>query len=632
MKVSRTWLQNYFDTELPSTEVIADALTFHAVEIEEVEGDMLDVKILPDRAAYMLCHRGVAVEVAASLNLPLTEDPLRTDVSEQPKTDRVVVEVEDAALCPRYMAALIEGVKVGPSPDWLKGALEAVGQRSINNVVDATNYVMLNIGQPLHAFDAGKLSAKDGRYLIGVRGAFEGERITTLSKDEYILPEGTLLITDRNADVALGIAGIKGGKAAEVDASTTNLIVEAASFDGTQVRKTAQALKLFTDASQRFQNKPSPALVAYGMRDVIALITEIAGGTLVGVTDVYTPEADVTAVEVSLTKINTLLGATYSAEDVKGALNRLSFSYTEADDVFAVLPSFERRDLVIAEDLVEEVGRILGYEHIPSIELPTQSQAPDQRRYRGIERIKDFLTERGYSEVSTQSFAKEGEVALANPLQEDRPWLRASLLTNLEDSLTRAAQMAPRLAGPDKDVRLFDLGNVFTGDGEFLVLALGVRPLVGKFDADLIKDHVAALEQDLFAEPVKARYALDASMVEINLSEVNLEKLGEDYALAAPKLGAYKPFSQYPFALRDIAVWTPEGTGESAVANTILSEAGDLLVRIDLFDEFTKDGRTSYAFRLVFESMDRTLSDADLDPAMERVTTALNAVEGFTVR
>lgn len=632
MKVSRAWLQNYFDTELPSTEAIADALTFHAVEIEEIEGDMLDVKILPDRAAYMLSHRGVALEIAASLNLPLKEDPLKTEIPAYPSADRLTVSVEDAALCPRYMAALVEGVQVGPSPAWLKDALMAVGQRSINNVVDATNYVMLNIGQPLHAFDADKLVEKDGSYHLMVRGALEGEKITTLTNDDYMLPEGTLVIIDQNADAAVGIAGVKGGKRAEIDAGTTRLVIEAANFDGAQVRKTAQVMKLWTDASQRFQNKPSAALAAYGMRDVLTLIKEIAGGRVTDVAETYATLETAIPVTVTLAKINSVLGTSYIADDVRSAFDRLGFSYTETEDAFTVLPSFERRDLVIAEDLVEEVGRILGYEQIQGVELPLQATAADQRRYRGIERIKDFLTERGYSEVSTQSFSKEGDVELANPLQQDAPWLRASLLPNMDAALARAVYAAPRIVGPDPDIRLFEIGNVFTKEGEYLVLALGARALSGKLSPDVIKDHVAALEQELFGEPVKARYTLDANTVEINLAAINLEKLGESYAPNQLTLGAYKPFSTYPFALRDIAVWTPEGTEESEVANIIVSSAGDLLVRLDRFDVFTKDGRTSYAFRLVFESMDRTLADTDLDPAMEQITKVLNATDGYTVR
>ena len=258
-KTSKKWLDTYFEKPLPDADVLADALTFHVAEVEEVAGDRIEVGVLPDRASYMLGHRGVAYELSAALDIPLKNDPLREAVPEQPSTERLSVTLVEG--CARYIGALVTGVKVGPSPAWLKEALEAVGQRSINNVVDATNYVMLNLGQPLHAFDARKLVARDGAYAIAVRRADTDETITTLTGEEFLLPEGTLLIADGNdAGSALGIAGIKGGMKASVDEATVDLVIEAANFDGAAVRKAAQTLKLFTDASSRFQNKPSPAL------------------------------------------------------------------------------------------------------------------------------------------------------------------------------------------------------------------------------------------------------------------------------------------------------------------------------------------------------------------------------------
>src|ERR1035437_9935268 len=187
MKVSLKWLQTYFDAPLPDANTLADQLTFHAFEIEETSDDMLDVKVLPNRAADCLCHRGIAKELSAILDTPLKNDPLRTPL---PMYDlggptSLTVKIEDSKKCLRYMGAVVKGVKIGPSPDWLKEAIEAVGQRSINNVVNATNYVMLNIGQPLHAFDAAKLALKDGTYSIGVRVAKEGEKITTLGGEEF---------------------------------------------------------------------------------------------------------------------------------------------------------------------------------------------------------------------------------------------------------------------------------------------------------------------------------------------------------------------------------------------------------------------------------------------------------------
>lgn len=634
MNVSRAWLQTYFDAPLPETAVMADGLTFHVAEVEEAEGDLIDVNVLPDRAAYLLSHRGVASELSAILDMPLSRDPLKQELPALPATDRLSVTLEEEH-CARYMAALVTGVKVGPSPAWLKEALEAVGQRSINNVVDATNYVMLDIGQPLHAFDAGKLVSREGGYAIAVKGATADEPVTTLTGEEYRLPEGTLLIADDNDDgAALGIAGVKGGIRASVDEQTTDLIVEAANFDGAAVRRTAQALKLFTDASTRFQNKPSPSLAAYGMRDVLALIQKVAGGEVLGACDVFPAPPEPQTVSVSLARIQEVLGAPFTADEVRSVFDKLGFSYTEVEDAFVVLVPFERRDLVIAEDLVEEVGRIRGYDAIAPAPLPVLQGIPDQARYRGIEAVRDFLIERGFTEISTPSFATEGEIELANPLQSDKPYLRASLVPNLKDALTRAASVAPRVLGTAPFVKLFEIGAIFTKQGESLVLSMGVVPVSGKpaLAAEALKQNVATLEQELLRVPSLARYSLEGQMMELNLGKLNLEKIGEDYAPVTVRQGAYRPFSPYPSALRDIAVWTPDGTEESEVASAIVKDAGDHLARIDLFDEFEKDGRTSYAFRLVFESRERTLADTDLDPAMERITQSLNAKEGWEVR
>lgn len=633
MKVYLPWLQQYFEKPLPDAEAIAHALTFHACEIEEVTGpkgkEVIDVKVLPDRAAYALSHRGIAGELAAILGMPLTKDSFAEVLSEYPTTNRLAVSVEDAARCPRYMAALITGVNVGPSPAWLVEALTAIGQRSINNVVDATNYVMLNIGQPLHAFDAGKLSNKDGVYAIGVRGALEAEPITTLTGEAYQLPEGTLVITDAGTGLPIGIAGVKGGKAAELTEATTDIIIESANFDGTLVRRTSQALKLWTDASLRFQNKPAAELVAYGMKEVLTLIQEIAGGDLVGVTDTYPVPSAPVEVRVSLNRINGLLGSTFTSEEVADALSRLTLPYTVTDDVFTVSPPFVRKDILIPEDVVEEVGRILGYEHVPAVPLSSLPTTPTNDEYVGGERIRDFLAERGWNEISTQSFAAIGDIVLANPLQNDRPYLRASLAANMQEALAKAATAAPRVRGVASAIKLFELGNVFTNTGELRMLSLGCRLASGKSAESLVKEEGEALQGELFGSVPVTQVA---DVAELNLSGVDVALLGRGYTPQAIRMGGYRPFSVYPFALRDVAVWTPAGTAESEVVNLILQNGGDFLVRIDLFDRFEKDGRISYAFRLVFESMERTLADTDLDPAMEQITTVLNGQKGFEVR
>ena len=630
MKISRAWLQTYFDKTLPSAEELGDALTFHSFEIEEAHGDLLDVKVLPDRAADSLSHRGVAREVAAVLDLPLKQDPLRAALPGFPGADSLSVSIEDPAKCLRYMGALVKGVKVGPPPAWLKEALEAVGQRSINNVVDATNYVMLNIGQPLHAFDAAKLGQRDGAYAIGVRGAHAGEKVTTLSGEEYAVPEGTLLITDATNDAPLGVAGVKGGKAAEVNASTTDIIIESANFEGASVRRAASALKLYTDASQRFQNKISPQLAAYGMRDVLGFIQDVAGGDVIDVVD-SASGADTgaqAAVTVTLAKINGLLGASFAAGDVAGAFDRLGFSYVQEGESFIVTPPFERRDITIAENLVEEAGRILGYDRIEARPLPQEAVTADQARYNGIERVRDFMAERGFTEISTQTFAATGDITLANPLDQTKPALRTTLSENMQAALAHAATVAPRVLGPDPIAQLFEIGTVFTKDGERLSLCFGFQQLSGKKYAALLSDTASALADEFGMHTS----ILTESVAEVDLSTIDLPTLGKEYEPKKIMLSPYRAYSIYPSAIRDIAVWTPEGTEESQVSMLIEKEAGELLARVDRFDRFEKEGRTSYAFRLVFQSDTRTLADTDLDPIMESVTNALNGQDGWEVR
>ena len=630
MKISRTWLQNFFDTELPSAEVIADALTFHAFEIEEVDGDVLDIKVLPDRAAYALSHRGIAREVAAVLNLPIAHDSLTAALPAWQASSELELSRGDTGRVQRMMGAIVRGVAIGPSPTWLREALESVGARSINNVVDATNYVTLNMGQPLHAFDAKKVGWHDGKLHITVRGAMADEKITVLTGETYTLPEGALVIAEGATGTALDIAGIKGGASSAITADTTELFVSVANFDGPAVRKTAQALNLFTDASVRFQNKISPELAAYGMRDVLALIQEVAGGEVVGVNDVYESVAPPAPVVASVSKVQRILGSSCTKEEIAGALVRLGLSYAESEGVFTVTPPFERRDLTIAEDIAEEVGRILGYDTIESKQLPPIERPQESDAYAGIERIKDALRARGYTEISTQSFAAVGDILLANPLDKTRPALRTRLSDTMQEALGRAVLAAPRVLGPEQPVQLFEIGSVFPKEGECLSLALGYRAVVGKTKPVHIDSIIDALRDEAgLAVPV---IRVDEGLAELSLRSVDLAALGKGYQPLPFALGAYRSFSNYPFALRDVAVWTPEGTEETEVANLILKEAGEYLVRLDCFDRFEKEGRISYAFRLVFESMNRTLSDADLDPAMARVSDVLNQQEGWQVR
>ena len=605
MKISHRWLQKYFDQPLPNVQILSDAFTFHSFEIEEIVDETMDVKVLPNRAADCLSHRGLAKELSAILEIPLKNDSFceGLPVLKDNKTKHLFVKIEDSKTCLRYCGAYVHGVKVGPSPMWLKEALESIGQRSINNIVDATNYVMFDIGQPLHAFDAQKLTLKSGTYAVGVRNAKDGETITTLSGDEITLSQGTPLIIDGYSDIALGIAGVKGGSFAEVTVDTTDLIIESANFDGTTIRRSAQALKLFTDASLRFQNRPSPELVAHGMRDVLKLIMDIAGGDIVDLTDVYPTQPVITPVSNSRQNINGLLGSDFTNDEILSVFHRLGLGVRQEGDTFTVVPPFERTDLVIPEDLTEEVGRILGYDRVVSTELPPITGVPDQSRYRGIERMKDQLVGQGFIELSTQSFAKKGDIYLANPLDKTKPALRTSLKENLDDALVQSKYYSPLVLSTSESPKLFEIGTVFLKDGEHLELQMTERV---------------------------PEWGEGVGVVD-NLSVAKMEEYGKDYVPNRYALSAYKPFSTYPFISRDIALWVPESVSGDEVEKILKENGGELLIQCRLFDEFKKDGKVSYAFRLIFQSFDRTLTDDEVGKVMDSVTGVLKE-RGFEVR
>jgi phenylalanyl-tRNA synthetase beta chain len=600
MKISREWLQTYFQAPLPESQAIANALTFHAFEIEGVEkvgsDDVIDVKVTPNRGHDALSHRAIAKEISAILNIPLASDPLKEAPNLSPTTDAASVIIEDTELCPRFTAGYIRGVKVGPSPDWLKQRLEAIGQRSINNVVDATNFVMFNIGQPVHAFDAGQLSQIDGKYAFEVRKAKSGEVLMALDDKEYKLTESNLVVADKNSGKAVGIAGVKGGKPAGITEATKDIIVECANFNGVSVRKTSKALNLSTDASQRFQQVISPELAAHGQRLTIDMILKIAGGELVGFADAYPKPTTPWQVTVTAAHTSKLLGIEVTPDEIKTSLTHLGLAFTEADGSFTVEIPFERLDLTIPEDLIEEVGRMIGYEKIPSKELPAFDTRPEvNQNFAAAERVRKDLTGMGYSEVFTSVFADKGEVAVLNKVDSVKPFLRATLTDGLNDALKKNVQNKDLLGL--KDVKLFEIGTVWRGGKEEIM-------------AGIVTEKEKAKEDPL---------------------SLYVKETSEYEQLPVSTLDRYQSFSRYPSITRDIALWVPADTQAEEVKNVIAKAAGDLMVRIDQFDEFKKGEKTSYAFRLVFQSFEKTLTDDEANFAMNSVYETVKG-RGWEVR
>lgn len=624
----------FFDGKLPSPEEVAKAFTFHSWEIEEMEEregtTVLDVKVLPDKSAWALSHRGIAKDLSVVLNMPLAHDPFSTRPDLVPKSEKVTVELKTSK-CRRYIAAHLTGVKVRPSPEWLQADLRALGQRPINNIVDITNYVMLGVGQPLHAFDAKKLS----KLALGVRNAKEGEKITTLTGEEYTLSSTDMVIFDGGNDAPVGIAGVKGGKAAEIDEGTTDIVIESANFDPVSVRKTSQRLKLRTEASMRYENGVVPDVTAFGIRDAVKYIVEFVedfgGGTLEGYVDTGAPAPAREKVSVTIQKLNSVLGLSLSKDDVDSVIKRFGYPYEWKGDTLTVEPPFERPDLVIPEDLIEEIGRIYGYDHVRSVVPDATASVEMNQTFYYVDLIRDTLADAGFSEVFTSSFREKDEVKLANAFAADKGYLRSNLRVNMDEALAKNAPMADLLGV--SAVRLFEVGTVFNTDAERLKVAIGVRSPGG---------YKAKIDQPALAEGIAALSGIIGDIAvadtENGIAEIDLTSILK----SLPKPEKYRPFtktpdityqqfSQYPFVSRDVAFWVGNDATSETLHNFIRETAGPLLVRLTQFDRFEKAGRVSYGFRLILQSFEKTLSEEEITEVMDRVYNALKE-SGYEIR
>lgn len=631
MKISYNILNTFFDGKLPEPSVLEEAFTFHSWEIEEVlekEGDtVFDVKVLPDKSAWALSHRGIAKDLSVILGLPFVHDLFAHRPILEPMIEDLTISV-GTQKCDTYTSAYVTGVTVGPSPEWLVRSLGVLGQRSVNNIVDATNYVMFLLGQPLHAFDAKKLGALS----VGVRNAREGEIITTLTGESYTLTAHDAVIVDGSTDTPIGIAGIKGGKVAEVDQKTTDIVIESAHFDAVSVRKTAQRLKLRTDASMRYENGIDARVTTYALAEVVRIILEVAHGSLVGYVAVEASLPLHAEVAVSLEKINSVLGLSLSRDVVDGIIARFEYAYHWKEDLLTVRPPFERPDLVIPEDLIEEIGRVHGYDHVQSVTPSPLPLTEINQTFYYTDALRTALQDVGFSEVFTSSFREIDEVKLQNALASDKGYLRSTIAGNMREALARNAPNADLLGV--KEVALFEMGIVFTTEGQKLALALGVSSSSGykaKNDDKVLARGFEAVKSVLGSMPKWEGGAGVAETVLTNIFATLAKPSSYSSFVKTPDI-SYKTFSAYPFASRDVALWVPNHAGhgsekvsEETLVALITKHASDLLVRLDLFDRFEKEGRVSYAFRLVFQSFERTLTADEINYLMKNVTEALES-------
>ncbi len=642
---------------------------------------------------------GVAREAAALLGVPLRRDVLEVLQSRpaglSPDPDYLRLEILDSALCPRYSAALIRSVEVGPSPFWVQIPLRRAGLRPINNIVDVTNYVMLELGQPLHAFDYNVLRPRPGeeRPIIVVRRAEPGERMRTLDGQLHTFDEKMLLITDGGGPVA--VAGVMGGEESEVSEETKDVLLESANFDYLSVRRTSREQGLLTESSQRFGRQVDPELTAKAAARAAYLMADLAQGEVAPVIGDLFPGSEARrVVEIDPGYVERVLGVRVPVEEVVRILTSLEFdvdgSASQAGTLRVRVPS-HRQDVLRPADLVEEVARIWGYDRLPTTRM--RDELPPQRenlRLKGAEKTRDLLVGSGLDEVITYSLGSRLDEAklhpgepvldpdeylrLRNPLSAAQDTLRQTLLPSLLDTARRNLRFLGRVAIfeigriyvpldrsvlPDEQRRL---GIVMTGPREDQSwLEHQDHTMMDFFDLKGVTETVlerlgvkAAYEpgdHDAFHPGRCARVRANGdevgTMGELHPMVREAFELPEQPICAAEfDLDAVlahwdparemRPLSVHPPVYEDLAVVVPEEVPAARV-RAVISRAGMPLVRsIKLFDMYrgaqVGSGRKSLAYGLIYQADDRTLTDEEVAEVRERIVSQLNEELRATLR
>ncbi|MDI6900126.1 MAG: phenylalanine--tRNA ligase subunit beta [Anaerosomatales bacterium] len=652
---------------------------------------VLELEVTPNRPDC-LSMAGVAREVAAVTGTGYRVPASEPEESGTPAGELVSVSIADPDLCTRYAARVIAGVRIGPSPDWLAERVTAAGARPINNVVDVTNYVLYELGQPLHAFDLDTIAAADGRAAIIVRRAKPGERLTTLDGQDRGLAADTLVIADPSGPVAL--AGVMGGEATEVSAGTVDVLLESACFDPASTSRTSRRLGLISEASLRFERGVDPELQRRAVDRAAQLIAEVAGGAVAsGVVDVYPAPAVPRTLTLRPERVAAIIGAEVLTSDIVSILTSLGMVAEEAEgDLVVTVPTF-RPDLEREIDLIEEVLRVWGMDRVPST-LPGGRRAGSLGEAQRVQRAAGrALRAAGLCEHIGFAFADPADadrlgwefgpgelpVRLINPMSEEQSVMRWTLL----GGLLRAVSNNQRRGVPD--VHLYEIANVFlTAEGRKLPkerLMIGgvmagawerpswhgdARPLDffdGKGVLETLMDaldvdrwQVRATTDRAWLQPGRSADVVVRGDVVGWIGEVapgvldafecagpvTVFELSFKSLLKAGKgTGSYVEVPRYPAVNLDIAIVVPEDVTAERVTAAIRSAGGELLEDARLFDVYRDpadsapgerrlpEGTKSLAFALSYRSAERTLSDEDVAPAHERlVKTVLKKVGG----
>jgi phenylalanyl-tRNA synthetase beta chain len=657
-------------------------------------GDIvIEIDVLPNMARC-LSMIGVAREVAAIIGQTLKVLPATVQATGPDIAGRVKVVIEDAKRSPRYAAGLIEGVKIGHAPGWMQRRLTYAGMRPINNIVDITNYVMLEWGQPLHAFDYDILETRAGGKAptIIVRPAKPGEELKTLDGETRKLTPEMLVIADEKGAIAL--AGVMGGAETEVSDKTTNILLESANFDFVSIRRTMRALELPSEASMRFSRGIHPEMVPVALARASELMREYAGGTVAkGVVDVYPAPLPSRVVELKMSEVRRVVGMDLTIAECARILRALEFKVEQSgsDTLRATVPPHRLDIQEGPADLIEDVVRLYGHDRLPATRM--SDQLPPQENNEAVlfeEKVRDRLVALGLQEVITYSLTTQEReaplglpaadyVELVNPISKDRVVMRHSLLTGVLEAVANNLKQT-------EDVRLFEIGSVylpkagqklpdeprrlgvamcgrrdaeFWGDGgQTPKGALDFYDLKGVIEALLNDLHlpgvtyrpvkVPALHPGKGAEIVagggervlgtlgelhpKAAEAFDPGGRAILVAELDLEAV----RAVVPVRVAYSPVPRFPMALRDVAVIVEESVPAERVLQEIRAGGGPLLRDVRLFDLYRGEsipaGTKSLAYALTYLAEDRTLTDKEVDKAHKSIEGRLRHVLKAQIR
>ncbi|OJW18717.1 MAG: phenylalanine--tRNA ligase subunit beta [Planctomycetales bacterium 71-10] len=672
MIVSWNQLTDYVRLDMP-VEALTERLALTGLNhesTEDVGGDLaIDLEVTSNRSDC-LGQIGVAREISVLYGKPLRLPAASPRTAGEPVEAFAAVSVEAADLCPRFTARAMTGVKVGESPWWMRKRLETLGVRPVSNVVDVTNYVMFECGQPLHAYDLDKL---EGRRLV-VRKARPGEKLTAINGKEYDLRPEMLVIADAARPV--GLAGVMGGLDTEIGPGTTNVLIEAARFDPMSVRKTSRALGLFSPSSFRFERPLDPEVADWASRRTAELILELCPGAVLhpGVIDVASPTAPREPIVLRLAQIPRVLGIEVDPVEVRRILEALGLRVLdETDRAIKVAPPTWRADLEREIDLIEEVARIHGYEKIVEDRPIPVASAPRGRRERVESAVRDALTAQGLDEAVTFSLVEDALAAPVTAEGADAPPLRVSHSSRRRENALRRS-LVPSLLAVRRhnesygvaDARIFEIADVYIPreDGALpdeparLAIAAGGEFLGLKGVVETL------LRRLLIVEPLSARPAglplfAAGRAAELWLGDVRLGWMGEVDAEVARKfelrnacsaaeldlglllekartIAQYSPLPSYPAVVRDLSLVLDRSVTWAELEAVVRENAGGSFREAHYLDTFRGgnlgDQKQSVHFAMTFRRDDRTLTGEEVDEAVKAVVEACSRKLGATLR